>query len=142
MHDSYWLVSGHLMCQNIIACMHAPSSQHQHRLSGMLHCQATAQVSILVQDENLYTTCTGKPQVMNSARMLRRREQHIGARSGFSPAQCCHLGCFQYLPSRPSKLIDKMHSRVYIGNFSKEGNVFVGKLAAAVVNNQSNSAVI
>lgn len=81
----------------------------------------------------MYAQCTDRPKVMNSATMLRRREQYMGSRSGFSPAQRCHLGCFQYLPNRPSRIIDRMQSRVYIGNFSAEGNVFVGELQVSAL---------
>ena len=63
---------------------------------------------------------------MNTADMLKRRESQIGCKGGFSQAQCCHLASFHYLPSRATRVIDRMQSRVYIGNFSAEGNVFVG----------------
>lgn len=65
---------------------------------------------------------------MNAAHMLKRRESHLGCKGGFSAAQCCHLGSFHYLPSRASRIVDRMQSRVYIGNFSPQGNVFVGEL--------------
>ena len=64
---------------------------------------------------------------MNAADMLKRRESHMGCKGAFSQAQCCHLASFHYLPSRATRVIDRMQSRVYIGNFSAEGNVFVGK---------------
>ena len=64
---------------------------------------------------------------MNTADMLKRRESNVGFKGGMSQAQCCHLASFHYLPSRAARVIDRMQSRVYIGNFSKEGNVFVGK---------------
>ncbi len=63
---------------------------------------------------------------MNAADMLKRRESHMGCKGGFSQAQCCHMASFHYLPSRATRVIDRMQSRVYIGNFSAEGNVFVG----------------
>lgn len=63
---------------------------------------------------------------MNTADMLKRRESQIGCKGGFSQAQCCHLASFHYLPSRATRVVDRMQSRVYIGNFSAEGNVFVG----------------
>lgn len=52
----------------------------------------------------------------------------MGCKGGFSQAQCCHMASFHYLPSRATRVIDRMQSRVYIGNFSAEGNVFVGNL--------------
>lgn len=69
---------------------------------------------------------------MNTAAMLKRRESHMGCKSGFSQAQCCHLASFHYLPTRATRIIDRMQSRVYIGNFSAEGNVFVGELQQLV----------
>ncbi len=65
---------------------------------------------------------------MNAADMLKRRESQMGCKGGFSQAQCCHMASFHYLPSRATRVIDRMQSRVYIGNFSAEGNVFVGNL--------------
>lgn len=52
----------------------------------------------------------------------------MGCTAGFSAAQCCHLGSFHYIPSRAARVVDRMSSRVYIGNFSAQGNVFVGKI--------------
>ena len=80
-----------------------------------------------MQDDLRYSKSTGRPQIMNAATMLKRRESHVGSNAGMSQAQCCHLASFHYLPSRPTRMVDRMQSRVYIGNFSKEGNVFVGE---------------
>lgn len=81
----------------------------------------------LQQADRRYSSSQGRPAVMNAAHMLSRRESHLGCMGGFSAAQCCHLGSFQYLPSRATRMIDRMQSRVYIGNFSPQGNVFVGE---------------
>ncbi|KAL3157892.1 hypothetical protein ABBQ32_012303 [Trebouxia sp. C0010 RCD-2024] len=72
-----------------------------------------------------YSSSKGRPAIMNAVHMLKRRESHLGCMGGFSAAQCCHLGSFQYLPSRATRMVDRMQSRVYIGNFSAQGNVFV-----------------
>ena len=95
---------------------------------GIKHCQNNTLSTLLHQADMKYSSSQGRPAVMNAAYMLKRRESHMGCTAGFSAAQCCHLGSFHYLPSRASRVVDRMSSRVYIGNFSPQGNVFVGKI--------------
>lgn len=93
------------------------------------HSSALAQTfTWLPQADRRYSSSKGRPAIMNAVHMLKRRESHLGCMGGFSAAQCCHLGSFQYLPSRATRMVDRMQSRVYIGNFSAQGNVFVGEL--------------
>ena len=112
--------SAHLLHTNMLI-----ASAHTTALPIRAACINSSNYS---QDDTKYSRSTGRPHVMNAANMLKRRESQLGCNGGFSSAQCCHLGSFHYLPSRATRVIDRMQSRVYIGNFSTEGNVFVGKL--------------
>ena len=60
--------------------------------------------------------------------MLRQREANMlgGTASGMTSSQRCHLGAFVYQPAVPVHCIDTMHSRAYIGQFSGDGEVFIG----------------
>ena len=62
---------------------------------------------------------------VNACEMLRRREQNSSRLGRFSKAECCHVAQ-RYLPSGQSTLIDQMHSKAYIGQFTKNGDFFVG----------------
>ena len=61
--------------------------------------------------------------------MLRQREANMlgGTASGMTSSQRCHLGAFVYQPAVPVHCIDTMHSRAYIGQFSGDGEVFIGE---------------
>ena len=60
--------------------------------------------------------------------MLRHREANMlgGTSCGMTSPQRCHLGAFVYQPAVPVHCIDTMHSRAYIGQFSGDGEVFIG----------------
>ena len=51
-----------------------------------------------------------------------------GTACGMTSPQRCHLGAFVYQPAVPVHCIDTMHSRAYIGQFSGNGEVFIGAL--------------
>ncbi|DBB09677.1 TPA: hypothetical protein ACH3X3_001323 [Trebouxia sp. C0006] len=105
-------------------CKHEPMLHPAAQLLNLSSAAINAK-HCLSSDEAKYSSSTGRPHVMNAADMLKRRESHMGCKGGFSQAQCCHMASFHYLPSRATRVIDRMQSRVYIGNFSAEGNVFV-----------------
>lgn len=74
-----------------------------------------------------------KHQKTNSLTMLRRRQAGVycgGGAGGWSPAQRCHLLGEHYLPNRPLGVRASMQSRAYIGQYSHEGNLFVGAFQA------------
>ncbi len=59
--------------------------------------------------------------------MLRLREANmLGNNAGFSAPQRCHMGAHLFRPDVPVEMIDRMQSRAYIGQFSADGDVFVG----------------
>ena len=61
--------------------------------------------------------------------LLRLREANmLGNNAGFSAPQRCHMGAHLFRPDVPIEMIDRMQSRAYIGQFSADGDVFVGGL--------------
>ena len=64
---------------------------------------------------------------MSAAHLLRRRECGGAGADCFNPAQRSHVSSFLYRPMRPSRVVDRMASRAYIGQYSAEGNIFVGE---------------
>jgi hypothetical protein len=42
------------------------------------------------------------------------------------PLQCAHFAAFHRLPSRPSRVVEQRPSRAYIGQFTPDGNIFIG----------------
>ena len=54
-----------------------------------------------------------------------------GFACAMSAPQRCHLGAFVYQPAVPVHCIDTMHSRAYIGQFSGDGDVFIGVLLSS-----------
>lgn len=67
----------------------------------------------------------------STLRMLWNREANMlgGTSCGMGAPQRCHLGAFVYQPAVPVHCIDTMHSRAYIGQFSGNGEVFIGQRA-------------
>jgi len=66
----------------------------------------------------------------NSLTMLRRRQEGVlggGGGGGWSSAQRCHMSGVHYLPNRPLGVRASMESRAYIGQYSHEGNLFIGE---------------
>lgn len=85
---------------------------------------------VLPQGKALMAMNGDRRPVMQLSRMLRLREANMlrgGCAGGFSAAQRCHIPGFLYRPNQPVGLIDRMCSRAYIGQFSGNGDVFVGK---------------
>ena len=78
------------------------------------------------------SACKASPHKRASTlRMLRQREANMlgGTATGMTSSQRCHLGAFVYQPAVPVHCIDTMHSRAYIGQFSGDGEVFIGEKA-------------
>ena len=44
--------------------------------------------------------------------------------------QCAHFAGCHRLPTQPSRVIDQRQSRAYIGQFTPDGNLFIGACAA------------
>lgn len=63
----------------------------------------------------------GKNRIVNPILLLRQRE----GSSGRQKQQITHFATYHRLPSRPAHLIDTMHSRGYIGQFTKTGDIFI-----------------
>jgi len=63
----------------------------------------------------------GKNHIVNPIHLLRQRE----GSSGRQKQQITHFATYHRLPSRPAHLIDTMHSRGYIGQFTKTGDIFI-----------------
>jgi hypothetical protein len=57
--------------------------------------------------------------------LLRESRQGSGGGS-FQPEQCAHFAAFHRLPSTATRVVDQRQSRGYIGQFTPDGNLFVG----------------
>ena len=68
--------------------------------------------------------------------LLRQREANMlgGTTCGMTSPQRCHLGAFVYQPAVPAHCIDTMRSRAYIGQFSGDGEVFIGQSSLLLLN--------
>ena len=66
-----------------------------------------------------------KNGMVHTVRMLHGRETNASKRGRWSRAECCHMAA-RYLPVDSPKIIDQMSSRVYVGQFSSDGSLFVG----------------
>ena len=75
----------------------------------------------------------------STLRMLQEREAGMlgGTVCAMSAPQRCHLGAFVYQPAVPVHCIDTMHSRAYIGQFSGDGDVFIGLLLPFSLHSQT-----
>eukprot|EP00897_Mesotaenium_endlicherianum_P005429 jgi/Mesen1/4914/ME000246S04139 len=62
---------------------------------------------------------------VNACTMLRGREQNVSGRGCFSRAELCHVAS-RYIPNEGPQVVDSMNSRAYIGQFSRDGSLFVG----------------
>ena len=82
---------------------------------------------LALQEDARFAQAAGPPKVMSAAHLLRRRECGAAGGDCFNPAQRSHLSSFLYRPMRPSRVVDRMASRAYIGQYSAEGNIFVGE---------------
>ena len=70
------------------------------------------------------------PRKANTADMLwSRRASLSGSTGGWTPAQCCHMSGLHYIPNRPLELRASMQCRAYIGQYSHQGNLYVGQLS-------------
>ncbi len=73
-----------------------------------------------------------KAAMANTADLLWSRRANLsGSTAGWSQTQCCHLSSRHYIPNRPLELRDSMQSRAYIGQYSHEGNLYVGEALPA-----------
>lgn len=69
-----------------------------------------------------------KAATTNTADLLWSRQANLsGSMAGWSPTQQRHISAKHYIPNRPLELRDSMQSRAYIGQYSHEGNLYVGK---------------
>eukprot|EP00803_Ostreobium_quekettii_P011162 evm.model.scf_1154EXC.2 EVM.evm.TU.scf_1154EXC.2 scf_1154EXC:21146-23272(+) len=67
----------------------------------------------------------GAHQWGNVHHMLGARELGMCRGGGFSRSQQCHILCGRRIPAFPTRVIQELPSRGYIGQFSKDGNLFV-----------------
>jgi WD repeat-containing protein 23 len=56
--------------------------------------------------------------------MLAGREFNVSKNGRFSRAECCHVAS-RYLPTDGPLVVEQLNSRAYIGQFSKDGTLFV-----------------
>ena len=91
------------------------------------HSEAPTRRPFALQEDARFARAAGLPKVMSAAHLLRRRECGGAGSHCFSAAQRSHLCSFLYRPMRPSRVVDRMASRAYIGQYSAEGNIFVGE---------------
>ena len=47
--------------------------------------------------------------------------------------QCAHFAAFHRLPSQPTRVVDQRPSRAYIGQFTPDGDIFIGARWALLV---------
>lgn len=82
------------------------------------------------------TQSKGGAPVCSLLRLLRCRAEgqlgSPGAGGGFSGAQRCHIAAFHLLPTSARTIVENMHSRAYTGQFSANGELFVGAPSSAL----------
>lgn len=61
---------------------------------------------------------------VNTLSMLVGREFNVSGNGKFSRAECCHVAS-RYLPTDGPSVVEQLNSRAYIGQFSKDGSLFV-----------------
>jgi WD repeat-containing protein 23 len=61
---------------------------------------------------------------VNTLSMLAGREFNVSGNGKFSRAECCHVAS-RYLPTDGPSVVEQLNSRAYIGQFSKDGSLFV-----------------
>ena len=66
-----------------------------------------------------------KNGMIHSVKMIHGREMNVSKIGRWSRAECCHMAA-RYLPTDSPKIIDQMNCRVYVGQFSSDGSLFVG----------------
>lgn len=69
----------------------------------------------------------GQPVVNAYQLQLLREGGHSRRSATGSDAACGHFSAFHRLPTKPTKVVERMQSRGYIGQFTKDGELFVGK---------------
>lgn len=68
------------------------------------------------------------PAPANTADLLWSRRANLsGSMGGWSQTQQRHISAKHAIPNRPLELRDSMQSRAYIGQYSHEGNLYVGE---------------
>lgn len=65
-----------------------------------------------------------KGATVNTLSMLAGREFNVSGNGKFSRAECCHVAS-RYLPTDGPSIVEQLDSRAYIGQFSKDGSLFV-----------------
>jgi hypothetical protein len=63
-------------------------------------------------------------ELVNTQTMLAGREFNVSKNGRFSRAECCHVAS-RYLPTDGPSVVEQLNSRAYIGQFSKDGSLFV-----------------
>ena len=66
-----------------------------------------------------------KNGMIHSVKMIHGREMNVSKIGRWSRAECWHMAA-RYLPTDSPKIVDKMNCRVYVGQFSSDGSLFVG----------------
>ncbi|CAD7702144.1 unnamed protein product [Ostreobium quekettii] len=61
----------------------------------------------------------------NVHHMIGARELGMCRGGGFSRSQQCHVLCGRRIPAHPTRVVEELPSRGYIGQFSEEGDLFV-----------------
>ncbi len=63
-------------------------------------------------------------ELVNTHTMLTGREFNVSKNGRFSRAECCHVAA-RYLPTDGPSVVEQLNSRAYIGQFSRDGTLFV-----------------
>ncbi|CAK9218686.1 unnamed protein product [Sphagnum troendelagicum] len=63
-------------------------------------------------------------KLVNTHTMLTGREFNVSKNGRFSRAECCHVAA-RYLPTDGPSVVEQLNSRAYIGQFSRDGTLFV-----------------
>lgn len=77
---------------------------------------------------NQLSTNSAGSQTKNTAIFLWERQSNLsGDMKSWSEPQRRHMYGFHYLPDKPVHMRDRMNSKAYIGQYSHEGDYFIGE---------------
>jgi len=91
-----------------------------------LHRELAHTTKLRSAPNGILSRINGKSQngYVSTLSMLAGREANISGRGKFSVADCCHVAS-RYLPTGDPEIMDRMHSKAYVGQFSADGSLFV-----------------
>ena len=108
--------------------LRATTFQKRQRLDHQLACEtelATHATTCTVGPEAVANASPEKRSTVNVTKMLFRREANLTGAGRFRKSDYCHLG-LRHIPQHRPVVRDEMHSRGYIGQYSENGEWFIG----------------